>query len=280
MDLDPEVLKPLVAAIEEEFQKFPPTIAVIGLSGVGKSSTINAIFGTNRDVSATTRGTSRFHKRNFDVISNRVYGTGVRCTLRIIDAPGLGEDASLDRNYLQRYRQHLSEADIALWVLAARNRALALDQQYLEALADVLPPVVLGINQVDLVDPLTWIEATNLPSREQAANIETILKDRSERIGRVLGRPVEAVAFSALRYYNLQALFKVCLDQAPSGRRWMFEVLKSFTTRDWLAQAKGLSAKQRQDIEARFGLADKPIQMGRFSIEQQTVASAAREDDV
>jgi hypothetical protein len=36
-----------------------------------------------------------------------------------------------------------------------------------------VPHVVLGINQVDLVDPLSWNEAINLPSKEQAENIAT-----------------------------------------------------------------------------------------------------------
>src|SRR5262249_33291433 len=155
---------------------------VIGLSGVGKSKIINSLFGTKRDVSATTRGTSRFHKRKFEIVSKRVYGTTLKCALQIIDAPGLGEDSALDDNYLKRYAQHLPEADIALWVLAARNRALALDQQYLRQLSDVLPHIVLGINQVDLVDPLSWNEAVNLPSKEQAANIALIAEDRRKKL--------------------------------------------------------------------------------------------------
>lgn len=256
MPIDSAMLEPIIGAIEAEFAKAPPTIAVIGLSGVGKSTVINSLFGTKRDVSATTRGTSRFHKRKFDIVSTRLYGTSVKCALQIIDAPGLGEDAALDDNYLKRYRQHLPEADIALWVVAARNRALALDQQYLGKLSDVLPNLVLGISQVDLVEPLSWNEAINLPSREQAENIEVIVGDRRAKLG-----TATAVPFSALRRYNLQALFNACLDEAPKPRRWMFEILKAFSTRDWLAQAKGLSARQRAELEARYALSDAPLKL-------------------
>lgn len=250
--LEQEQLAAIVAAMEAEFAKAPPTIAIIGLSGVGKSTIINSLFGTKRDVSATTRGTSRFHKRKFDIVSKRFYGAELKCALQIIDAPGLGEDMALDGNYLKRYRQHLPEADIALWVVAARNRALALDQQYIKQLSGVLPHLVLGINQADLVDPIAWNSAINLPSDEQAANISVITADRSEKLSAAFGRPVPAVAFSALRFYNLQALFNACLDAAPRHRRWMFEILKGFSTRDWLAQAKGLSDKQRRALEAKF----------------------------
>ncbi len=264
--IDPAILKQMASAIEAEFERAPPTIAVVGLSGVGKSSAINAMFGTRRDVSATTRGTSRFHKRNFEIVSNRIYGASIKCVLRVIDAPGLGEDASLDENYLRRYQRHLPEADIALWIVAARNRALALDQQYLKQLSGLLPHVVLGINQADLIDPLSWNDAINLPSKEQAENMRRIVDDRREKFSAVFSREVTAVPFSATRYYNLQALFKACLDEAPKHRRWMFEILKSFSTRDWLAQAKGLSQRQRQDLEAKYLSADRAMSLEAITL--------------
>ncbi|MBI1385583.1 MAG: GTP-binding protein [Rhizobiales bacterium] len=265
--LSPEVLDPVVRAIEAEYQRKPPTLAVIGLSGVGKSSIINAMFGTKRDTSATTRGTSRFHKRNFEIVqafdleSARVEATRIGCVMRLIDAPGLGEDVGLDDNYLARYRRHLPEADVALWVLAARNRALALDQQYLERLKDVLPNLVIGINQVDLVEPLGWNEAINMPSKVQAGHIAEIVADRRAKLGAVLGSEPPTVAFSALRFFNLQQLFATCLEAAPANRRWMFELLKSFSTRDWLAQAKGLTDTQRQQLAARYITSDGKLDL-------------------
>ena len=147
---------------------------------------------------------------------------------------------------------------------AARNRALALDQQYIEQLSDVLPHVVLGINQVDLVDPLSWNEAINLPSKDQAANIGAIADDRQKRLSAAFKRPIRSVAFSALRHYNLQTLFSACLDEAPKHRRWMFEILKAFSARDWLAQAKGLSQKQREALEAKYLQADAPLLIGNL----------------
>ena len=125
----------LVRAIAAELRNKPPTIGVIGLSGVGKSSTINAMFGTSLPVSATTRGTSEVIESAIPTPGREVFGTRIEASIHVIDAPGLGEDAELDRKYKRWYRWHLRKCDTVLWVLAARNRALATDQRYPAATA-------------------------------------------------------------------------------------------------------------------------------------------------
>lgn len=253
----------IVKAIESEFERNPPSICVIGLSGVGKSSTVNAMFGSKRTVSSTVRGTTRFSSSTFEVVSHRMEGASLKCTFRIYDAPGLGEDKSLDENYLARYREHLPKCDIALWVLAARNRALALDQEYLERLSKVLPHLVIGINQADLVDPLDWNEAINMPSKAQSEAIKAIEADRHAKLSRFAKGECASVTYSAKKYYNLQALFAACVKSAPEKRRWMFELIKSFTTRDWLNRAAGLSDTQRDQLAARYIKSDAKIRMGK-----------------
>lgn len=255
----------LVRAIESEFAANPPTLCLIGLSGVGKSSTINAMFGTNLAVSATTRGTSRFSARTFDIISRRTEAAPVTCKLKVYDAPGLGEDETLDANYLERYRTHLPKCDVALWVVAARNRALALDQRYLAQLSDKMPNLVIAINQVDLVDPLDWNTAINMPSHGQADAIAIIARDRHEKLSRYMTADCPVIAYSAQRFYNLQALFTTCLKAAPKNRRWMFELLKSFSTRDWLAQAKGLSPTQRAALAEKYIASDSAITLDQLA---------------
>jgi hypothetical protein len=48
----------------------------------------------------------------------------------------------------------------------------------------------------------------------------------------------------------------------------MFEVLKAFSTRDWLAQAKGLSRKQREALEAKYLAADAPLQLDALPVSE------------
>ena len=255
-------LRAVVGAVETEFARQPPSICVIGLSGVGKSSTINSMFGTNRHVSATVRGTSRFSSSTFEIISHRMEGATLKCALKVYDAPGLGEDAALDDNYLKRYREHLPKCDIALWIVAARNRALALDQQYLVKLAPALPNLVIGINQIDLVDPLDWNEHINMPSPDQGEAIEAISRDRHAKLSAHATGECQVVAYSAKKYYNLQTLFAASIKSAPAKRRWMFELIKSFSTYDWLNRAKGLSEEHKQRLAQSHIKSDAKIKLG------------------
>src|SRR5437773_2531019 len=61
----------------------PFHIAVIGKAGVGKTSTINALFGTDWKISHTEGATKEEHILHL---------TGSRGSLDISDLPGLGED--------------------------------------------------------------------------------------------------------------------------------------------------------------------------------------------
>lgn len=242
-----------VAAIQAEFEERPPTIGVIGLSGVGKSSTINAMFGAKKRVSATVRGTTRFHTSRHTVENDKLQGKRLQYQFAVVDAPGLGEDLDQDERYLAAYKRHLPKCDVALWVVAARNRALSVDQLYLKKLKSVLPNLVIGVNQVDLVEPGDWSAATNLPSAAQKEAIDAILADRAARFARLYGSRTPIIAYSAKKYYNLSQLFLACVERAPKSRRWMFELVKNFSAKDWLDRVEGLSEAEKAQIIAAKG---------------------------
>lgn len=239
----------LIGRIEEAYSSEPPTLAVIGLSGAGKSSVINAMFGTSLRTSATIRGTSEFESIRAKLTIQRGEGTGGIGYLRVFDAPGLGEDRRLDPHYLQMYAEHLPKCDVALWLLAARNRALALDQTYLERLGPLLEEkVVFALSQCDLVDPLNWDRMRNLPSVDQQAHIAEIVEDRSRRLSDALGRSVRCIAFSSSNYYRLMELYEHIIGGVDPSRRWMFEFVRSFSVADWLSGAEGLSQQEKEAL--------------------------------
>jgi predicted GTPase len=252
--LSREDVETLRKTIVGELAQRPPTIGVIGISGVGKSSTINTLFRAQLPTSATVACTKRFWDVDIDVDltaerlrevapSVEQHLDGWSAHLRVVDAPGLGEDAAKDAEYLAAYRDNLGRCDVVLWVMTARNRAIALDQHYLQELREFHERMVFAVNQADLVDPLNWHPVLNLPSPEQEQNLATIIEDRREKINAVIGRDPTIVAYSAKARYNLEPLFTTLLSASSEERRWLFALLKGFRWDDFL------TVEAREELE-------------------------------
>jgi hypothetical protein len=231
----------VVLEIAKTLTEAPPTIGVIGVSGTGKSSTINAMFKSNLKVGHAVATTKEFRdvNLNIQVPEGRTLPNGLKPNadsvyLRVVDAPGLGEDISRDREYLAMYQKNLGRCDVILWVITGRNRAIALDQNYLDLLRNFHAKIVFGVNQIDLVEPMNWNEKTNEPSREQEQYIEEIVRDRSERLSRTLGRSVEVIPYSSKKRWGLQAVFTELVTAAPMERAWVFSLIKGFSPYDFL----------------------------------------------
>lgn len=223
----------LSEAVVRELER-PPTICVIGVSGSAKSSTINTLLKTSLPVSHTVACTKRFEEIEVSLQMTQGEGEGRPVKLVVYDAPGLGEDVRKDPEYLEMYRRHLPECDVALWIMSARNRAVALDQQYLQQLKEFQDRMLFGLSQVDLVEPMNWKQGLPIPSREQESNIAEIVEDRSKRISETLGRQVRLVPYSNYKGYNLEELFASLLSHVQGDRAWIFAGLKNFSYKDFM----------------------------------------------
>jgi uncharacterized protein len=218
----------VVEQMRVELTTRPPTIGLIGVSGVGKSATINAMFRAGLHVSHTVAGTRAFTDVEVAVPLHHEQLPSEVAQLQIVDAPGLGEDVSLDPGYLEEYGRQLGRCDVILWVMSARNRAVALDQQYLARLAPFHERMVFGLNQADLVEPCDWNDDLGRPSTQQLEHLDAIERDRAARLAAVLGREISLVSYSAQRGWNLLKLFVAMLEAAPDHRRWIFDALRDF----------------------------------------------------
>ncbi|MEZ2227315.1 MAG: GTPase family protein [Microcoleus sp.] len=222
---------------EEDFEKIyrmiedkvdnepPPRFAFIGETGVGKSSTLNALFNAGLDVSHIEACTQE--ATGIEVSFNQV--EGVNGALVAYDMPGLGESRLKQKEHIALYEKVLKDVDVALWILDAQNRAIASVQQYLETELKAIHPrllerMVIALNKVDLVHPggTAWIEVANLPSEEQERNIEGRIRDVQRKIREVLPNwQGKVVGYSANRRYNLPQLFDAMMDAVPNKRRWV-----------------------------------------------------------
>lgn len=223
----------ILPAIKEELEKNPPTIGLIGVSGVGKTSTINSLFKTNLFVSDTVAATKEFEETDIALKFNSGVAKDSSVQLRVVDAPGLGEDINLDPKYLQMYKDNLGKCDVILWVLVGRNRAIALDQKYLQELEEFHPKIVFGLNQIQLVEPLDWNEKYNIPSKKQDENIKIIIEDRKSKLASIVKREITMIEYSSRNGYKLEELFAALINFAPESRSWIFNGLKGFSYKDY-----------------------------------------------
>ncbi|AXG79816.1 GTPase family protein [Streptomyces paludis] len=224
------VIQEYDAALDREK---PPRLVLIGEAGVGKSTTINALFNAGQKVGHTRATTDRAEAVTVEEIN------GGKGSLEVVDMPGLGDDVANYDRYLDLYLRVLPTADAILWVHAAEDRMVHLVQQALfdifsNSRPELIGRLVFGLNKADEMNPRDWNPSANLPSAGQLAALGEREQDFTAKVHRALptwrGR---AVSYSALRYYNLSALFKAMMYAVPEERRWVLEKrmdLADFTT--------------------------------------------------
>ncbi|MDX4944603.1 GTPase family protein [Providencia manganoxydans] len=212
--------KPLLLALPYSFQtsfftqlnhliNYSPTIGLMGKTGAGKSSLINALFQSQlspvSDVSGCTRQTQRFSMS----MNNHV--------LTFVDLPGVGESLERDKEYHQLYRSLLPELDLIIWVLKADDRAWSSDEQcyrFLTEQCGYQPKRFLFVlNQADKIEPCRqWDEVCQQPSSEQVANLE--LKQQAVITAFKPHHPVMTV--SAAEGYQLTELAEQLIQVLPA----------------------------------------------------------------
>ncbi|AGG29171.1 GTPase family protein [Providencia rettgeri] len=148
---------------------YSPTIGLMGKTGAGKSSLINALFQSALSPVSNVSGCTRQAQLFNMTINNH--------TLTFIDLPGVGESLERDKEYHQLYRNLLPELDLIIWVLKADDRAWSSDEQCYRFLTEQCgyqsERFLFVLNQADKIEPCRqWDEHNNQPSLEQVANLE------------------------------------------------------------------------------------------------------------
>ncbi|MEQ8673777.1 MAG: GTPase [Aggregatilineales bacterium] len=150
------IRKELQSKLDKE-KKSPLQISIMGQTGVGKSSLINALFNTNlktNDVLPTTKSAQKIECQIGDI------------TIWFYDLPGIGESSDADEQYLELYREHLVTSDIVIWAIHADSRSITYDKNSLIHLLDIdesqlktilLSKITFVLTKADLLSPPKWI---------------------------------------------------------------------------------------------------------------------------
>lgn len=226
-DMTPEERAKMLEALQRELEQAgPPVLAIIGEAGVGKSSTLNALFNAGAEVghsSATTRTDNPY-----DVVVEDHEGR--RGNIRVLDLPGLGESIEAAERLAEIYAQSLRQADAILWVHVASDRMLEFTERKIRELfggplRDFSDRLVFGLNRADSMHPGDWKLHGNAPSNEQIENLERAEENFSRIVSQSLpsSSPLRVTTYSATKRYNLARLFRMMMEAVPKDRRWILE---------------------------------------------------------
>lgn len=212
--LSTEVLHKKIREKIEELRNYEAKVGVFGVTGVGKSSLCNALFGADAaavsDVAACTREPQQLFLKNEQ-------GNG---GIYLIDVPGVGETIERDKEYFELYKNLMSELDLVIWIIKADNRAYTVaEKAYKEILlphADKCPTLFI-INQVDKMNPVDWDKENNQPSAEQEQNINQKIVEISKTFD-VSTRYIQTC--SAFRNYGLVDVMDTIVEILPKEKKY------------------------------------------------------------
>ena len=208
----PKPLAYLQTQIADNIQalvQYSPTIGLMGKTGAGKSSLINALFQSNvSTVNHVERGTTQAIPLQMALRKR---------TLTFVDFPGIGESCERDKTYRTLYQQWLPKLDLVIWVLRADERAWTADEityQFLVRDCGYDPKRFLFIlNQADKIEPCReWDSQQQQPSIQQWQHLA--LKRQAAMKTFSPHHPV--MALSAKEGYQLHSFVETMIQALPA----------------------------------------------------------------
>ena len=221
----PENVKKSIYDAILKMKKDKLNILLVGGTGAGKSSTINALF--NMEVAKVGRGV--------DPETMEIAKYEFKNNLVLWDSPGVGDTPQKDERHKKQITNKLREAnsdgtaliDLVLVVVDGSNRDMS---SIYDLVIDVLIPnvedpksIILAINQCDqILKGKGWNYQTNTPLVE----LEKAIKDKEDSVRNRIkdGAKViiEPMCYSAEYKYNISKLLFFILRNTPEKKRLIY----------------------------------------------------------
>lgn len=215
----------LISKIMDSSLLYPLDVLLVGGTGTGKSSTINAIL--EQTVAKVGDGVDPETKSVTDYRLNKY--------IRFHDSAGLGDGGAADVTHakniaeiltcrLSKTQLHYALIDLVLVILDGGSRDLGTAFKLLESvvLKNISPDrVIVAINQADMaMKGHYWNEELNEPESE----LEVFLNEKSASVQKrifestnlKIGNPI---FYSALYHYNINLLMEHIIEHIPASRR-------------------------------------------------------------
>ncbi|MEL6672268.1 MAG: GTPase [Bacteroidota bacterium] len=136
----------------------PFSVSIMGQTGVGKSSLLNALFKVQLKTDPVKPCTK-------EITRVEIKGSGNQ-KLWFYDLPGIGESAEADEKHLNQYLEKIQESDVVLWAIHADSHATTFELEALQKLFDRLDEVsrisffsklTIVLTKADLLAQPAWI---------------------------------------------------------------------------------------------------------------------------
>ena len=210
-------------------------IMVTGATGCGKSSTINALFGSEVAKVGVTPNPETMDIRQY-ILPN----------LTILDSPGLGDSKEKDikhaKNIIEKLVQKDEKGDLlidlVLVILDGGSRDLGtsyelINKVIIPSLGDETNRLLVAINQCDMaMKGRGWNSEANKPEPELEKFLNEKAMSVKQRIEEATGvRIIEPVFYSAgykdkeqeQKPYNMAKLLSYIIDHTPSQKRFAYK---------------------------------------------------------
>lgn len=187
-------------------EKYKAIFGIVGCKGVGKTTTIQGLFGFKQGRNET----EKLKKYTKDL------GKGIG-KITFYDFPGVGDWEEKQLFVENQYKKYLPDCDVVLWVIDAQSEVRSLDEYYIKNLpSKIKEKLVIGLNKVNMVRPhYTWEDELKIPSSRQRKTIEDLKNTLSLKLKIDKDRIVEYSALNENGYdarYNLEGIARKLVE--------------------------------------------------------------------